>query len=240
MREKHDQAPRVLAILPAFNEEVTIASVIAEIREKVKGVDICVVNDGSSDRTAEKARGKGVQILNHPYNMGIGVAVQTGFIYAARKNYDIAVQVDADGQHDPAYIENMVTLLQKGTADVVSGSRFISKNGYKSSFPRRLGILWFDWVNRLILGQRITDSTSGFRAFNRQTIEFLADNYPEDYPEPEVLVILEKAGFRVREIPVKMRKRQGGKSSIRGFKSLHYMIKVMLAILMRSLKGVKR
>jgi glycosyltransferase involved in cell wall biosynthesis len=227
---------RVLAIVPAYNEEITIQPVIQEIVDKVPGIVVCVVNDGSNDKTVEKAKDSGAVVISHPFNMGIGAAVQTGFIYAIRNNFDIAVQVDGDGQHDPLFITKMVSDLKQMNADVVSGSRFIKKGGYKSSFLRRVGILIFEVINRLVVGQKITDSTSGFRAFNQRAIAFLADKYPEDYPEPEVLIILKKNGYKVIEIPVEMRSRQGGQSSIKGYKSLHYMVKVILAILMQSVK----
>lgn len=236
MDQNITQNPRVLAIVPAYNEEVTIQSVIQEIIAKVPGIFVCVVNDGSNDKTAEKAKNSGAVVISHPFNMGIGAAVQTGFIYAIRNNFDIAVQVDADGQHDPSFITKMVSDLQQMNADIVSGSRFINEGGYKSSFLRRIGIVIFEIINRLVVGQKITDSTSGFRAFNKQAIAFLADKYPEDYPEPEVLIILRKNGYKINEIPVEMRSRQGGQSSIKGYKSLHYMVKVILAILMQSIK----
>jgi glycosyltransferase involved in cell wall biosynthesis len=227
---------RVLAIVPAYNEAETIESVIREIQKKVTDIDICVVNDGSTDNTKTVAQIPGTVVISHPFNMGIGATVQTGFMYALRNNYDIAVQVDADGQHDPSFINALLSMLQENKYDVASGSRFLKKSGYKSSLLRRVGIIIFEVINRLVIRQRITDSTSGFRAFNRSAIKFLANKYPEDYPEPEVLIILKKNGFRITEIPAEMRSRQGGQSSIRGFKSLHYMVKVILAILMESIK----
>ncbi len=240
MNKKNKDSGRALAIVPAYNEEATIESVVQEIVKKVPGIDICVVDDGSTDSTRIRAQRSGAIVISHPLNMGIGVAVQTGFMYAVHHKYDSAVQVDGDGQHDPVFIPAMMSLLAQGEADVVSGSRFIDKGGYKSSFLRRIGIWFFEIMNRVLVGQRISDSTSGFRAFNRPAIEFLADDYPEDYPEPEVVIMLKKAGFRIKEVPVVMRERQGGRSSIRGFKPFHYMVKVILAILIQSLKGEKR
>lgn len=240
MKNKRGDRLRVLAIVPAYNEEATIASVVREIVKEVPGIAVCVIDDGSTDSTRIRAQESGAIVISHPLNMGIGVAVQTGFMYAVRHEYDIAVQVDADGQHDPTFIPAMISLLVKGEADVVSGSRFLNKKGYKSSFLRRLGISFFAVMNQVLVGQRISDSTSGFRAFSRPVIELLADTYPEDYPEPEVVIILKKAGFKMREVPVVMRERQGGRSSIRGFKPFHYMVKVILAILMQALKGEKR
>jgi len=230
---------RVLTIVPAYNETATIEFVVNDILNKVNDIKVCVVDDGSIDDTKIKALKLGAVVLSHPFNMGIGAAVQTGFLYALQNNFDVAVQIDGDGQHDPAFIPNMIDIIQQNKSDVVSGSRFLEKGGYKSSFPRRIGITFFELVNRLLTGQRITDSTSGFRAFNRNAIALLAYNYPEDYPEPEVLIILKRAGLKVMEIPVVMRARQGGQSSIRGFKSFHYMVKVILALLMQSIKRRK-
>lgn len=231
---------KILAIVPAYNESETIEMVINEILDKVPGTDICVVNDGSIDDTAEKARRAGAIVISLPFNMGIGAAVQTGFMYAVENKYDFAVQVDADGQHDPSYINKMISILKQNNYDVVSGSRFLNKTGYKSPWLRRLGIKILEIINRVVVRQKITDCTSGFRAFNRSALEFLAQVYPEDYPEPEVLIVLKKNKFRIIEIPVIMRNRLGGQSSIRGLKSFHYMVKVILAIIMESVKGVKR
>lgn len=235
-----DLMDKILAIVPAYNESATIELVIKEISESVPGIDICVIDDGSIDDTAERARGVGAIVISLPFNMGIGAAVQTGFMYAVQNQYNYAVQVDADGQHDPSYINQMISILKQNNYDVVSGSRFLNKSGYKSPWLRRLGIKILELINRVFIKQKITDCTSGFRAFNRRALEFLAQYYPEDYPEPEVLIVLKKNKFRVIEIPVVMRNRLGGTSSIRGFKSLHYMIKVILAIIMESLKGVKK
>ncbi|MCX8014442.1 MAG: glycosyltransferase family 2 protein [candidate division WOR-3 bacterium] len=231
---------KILAIVPAYNESETIELVIKEIFEKVPGIDVCVVNDGSIDDTAEKARKAGAIVISLPFNMGIGAAVQTGFMYAVQNQYDYAVQVDADGQHNPIYINEMISILKSSNYDVVSGSRFLNKTGYKAPWLRRLGIKILEIINRVFVKQKITDCTSGFRAFNRSALKFLAQIYPEDYPEPEVLIILKKNKFRIVEIPVVMRNRLGGKSSIRGFKSFHYMAKVILAIIMESVKGVKK
>ncbi|UCG92810.1 MAG: glycosyltransferase family 2 protein [candidate division WOR-3 bacterium] len=228
---------RILIIIPAYNEEDTITSVIKEIREKIAHADICVVNDGSSDSTAHVVSRLGVHAVNLPFNMGIGAAVQTGFLYAKINDYDYAIQVDADGQHNISYINALITLLDNDSLDIVSGSRFLERSGYRSSFLRRIGILWFELMNKIITGQRITDSTSGFRLYNRRAIAFFSKNYPEDYPEPEVIIVAKKAGFCVREIPVTMRERQGGESSIKGWKVVHYMIKVVLSMIMQSLKG---
>jgi len=220
-----------LIIVPAFNEDKTIGGVLEEIRDHCRGFDILVIDDGSTDRTAEIAGSyPGVQVIHLAVNLGIGGAVQTGFLYAREKGYDTAVQVDADGQHKPAEVPKLLQPLERGEADAVIGSRFLEKGSYRGPAGRRLGIRLFSLTNRLILGQRIRDSTSGFRAFNRRAIDVLSQEYPDDYPEPEAIYILQKRKMRIREIPVEIAGRKGGKSSISLPESLYYMVKVFLAI----------
>ena len=223
---------KILAIVPSFNEEENIAGVIESIKRAEPLVDILVVNDGSNDRTGEVARSSGLaRVVNLPCNLGIGGAVQTGFIFAKREGYDIAFQFDGDGQHIASEIEKILVPVRNDLADVVIGSRFCGKDeGYRSTFSRRLGIKVFEIVNSVLIRQRITDNTSGFRAYNRKAIHFLARNYPMDYPEPEAIFILGKNGFRLKEVPVLMRERGRGRSSISGIVSLYYMIKVLLAL----------
>ncbi|HOO90248.1 MAG TPA: glycosyltransferase family 2 protein [Syntrophales bacterium] len=224
---------KILAIVPSFNEEENIAGVIESITKENSLIDILVVNDGSNDRTGAVARSSGLaRVVNLPCNLGIGGAVQTGFIFAQREGYDIAFQFDGDGQHIASEIEKILAPVRNEEADVVIGSRFCGDGGgYRSSPSRRLGIKVFEIVNSLLIKQKITDNTSGFRAYNRRAIRFLARNYPMDYPEPEAILILGKNGFRLREVPVLMRKRGGGHSSISGSGSLYYMVKVLLALL---------
>jgi hypothetical protein len=222
---------RVLVIIPAYNEEATIVSVLGQIRDAAPDYDIVVVNDGSLDQTSERVRESGqASLVALPFNLGIGGAMQTGYKFALRNGYDIAVQCDADGQHPADEIARLVARIEDGTADVVIGSRYVAKSEYRPSLSRRIGkSLLSRWIN-LFIGGGITDTTSGFRAMNRAAIAIVARSYPEDYPEPEVLVILHKHGLRTVEIPVTMHPRQGGVTSIRAHGAVYYMIKVGLAI----------
>jgi len=223
------KSPKILVIIPAYNEEGSICSVIREIRALKSDMDILVINDASTDETECLVAEMNEVVLTLPFNVGIGGAVQTGFKYAHENGYDVAVQVDGDGQHIPGQIPLLTEVLQT-EADVVIGSRFIETLGYTTSWVRRIGVRIFMIVNSLILKQRITDSTSGFRAYNKKAIAFLASYYPHDYPEPESVVVLGRNGFCIREVPVKMREREYGRSSISAFHSVYYMIKVLLAI----------
>lgn len=228
--------PKTLVVIPAFNEEDSIARVIGLIHQHVPWADVVVVNDGSSDRTGEIAETNGAIMLNLPHNVGIGAAVQTGLIFAARNGYQVAVQNDGDGQHDPREIPTLVGDLMQSGADLVIGSRYIEDRGYITPAARRFGIIILARVISLVTRQHFTDPTSGFRAFNRRTIRLCARFYPHDYPEPESVVLLHRAGLRLREIPVTMNPRYGGTSSITPLKSGLYMIKVLLAILIDLLR----
>jgi glycosyltransferase involved in cell wall biosynthesis len=228
---------RELIIIPAFNEERNIGAVLTAIASDAPGFDVVVVNDGSADGTSAVARSfPGVRVIDLPENIGIGGAVQTGFLYARSRGYGLAVQVDGDGQHLPSEIAKIVAPVRAGEADAVIGSRFLDKARFPGSPFRRAGIAVFQLVNRALLGERITDSTSGFRAYNRRAIEVLAGSYPDDYPEPEAIYILRRKGLCVREVSVEMRTRAGGKSSITLGRSLYYMVKVNLAILVLILR----
>ena len=228
---------RILVILPAFNEAGNIAQTVREIRRCLPEVDVVVINDGSTDATAQVAREAGAIVLQMPYNVGIGASVQTGFRYAAEQEYTVVVRSDGDGQHDAAAIAGLLEALDAGDADMVSGSRFLGETGDAStSLPRRLGIGILSRLISAITGQRITDPTSGFSAFNQRAIRLFAGFYPHDYPEPEGIVLLHRAGLRLREIPVRMRAREHGVSSITPARSAYYMIKVTLAILITLLR----
>lgn len=227
---------RILAIVPAYNEMHSVGKVIQEIYELPLPIDVVVVDDGSTDETAKVARAAGAVVLRLPYNLGIGGAVQTGFRYAFRHGYDVAVQVDGDGQHIPQEIPRLLEALEKQDADMVIGSRFLGGKKHRSSWMRRIGIWIFSWVNSWVLHTRITDNTSGFRAFNRRTIQFLSENYPQDYPEPESVVLLGLNRFSIVEIPVSMRERAFGRSSISPFRAIYYMVKVPFAIFMDMFK----
>lgn len=221
---------RLLVIIPAYNEEDSLGRVIRAVKKASPQADIAVINDGSTDATPQIAEAYGAIVLNLPYNLGIGSAMQTGFIYARNNSYDIAIQVDGDGQHDPSETGDLVTALLETSADVVIGSRYIEDRGYITPKLRRLGIVILSNLISLIVGQRITDPTSGFRALNRRAIDFCASDYPFDYPEPEAVVLFRRAGLKVREIPVTMNPRYGGESSITPLRSAYYMVKVIMAI----------
>lgn len=228
----------LLVIVPAYNEAKAIGRVIEDLRSLDLTLDILVVNDGSADATSAQARATGkARVVDLPKNLGIGGAVQTGFKYAAANDYSIAIQFDGDGQHLAAEIPKLLQALKNDGASMVIGSRFLEKQaGYRSTFVRRLGIRLFRMVNSLLIGQRVTDNTSGFRAYDRPAIEFLARHYPVDYPEPEAVILLGRNGFRIAEVCTLMRERQGGDSSIAGMTGVYYMIKVLLAILMTALR----
>ena len=230
-------APRILIILPAFNEGRHIAQVICRIQEHAPSADLLVINDGSEDDTAYSAREAGAIVLNMPYNVGIGAAVQTGFKFAASHDYEVVVRNDGDGQHSPEGINRLLERLNSDGVDVVIGSRFIDKQGdYGTPFARRIGITILASLLSRITGQTITDPTSGFCAFNRKAILLFAQLYPHDYPEPEAIVISHRTGLKQVEIPVKMIEREHGKSSITPVRSVYYMIKVILAILINLLR----
>jgi len=225
---------RTLLIIPAFNEAGCIAGVIASVRQHFTG-DIAVVDDGSEDDTGELARNAGAVVLRHTCNLGIGGAVQTGFLYALREGYDFVVRNDGDGQHDPSQIPHLLEPLQKDEADIVVGSRFLAREGYQSTFVRRVGIFILGIVSALV-GTRITDPTSGYWAVNRRALKVLARSQPDDYPETEALVLASRAGCRVREQPVIMYARIAGQSSITTLYSGFYMVKVVLALLVGRLR----
>jgi len=219
-----------LAIVPALNEEATVGRVIDEIRAFDPGFDILVVDDGSTDRTAGLAADRGAHVVRLPFNLGIGGAVQTGYRFAFERGYDVAVQVDGDGQHDPSQLSAILAPVLAGDADVCVGSRFAGGAGYQSSFARRVGIKLFARVVSAVVRQKVTDTTSGFRAVNRKGIALFAADYPHDYPEVEATVMSVKHKLRLREVPVAMRERAGGSSSITALRSIYYMTKVLLAI----------
>ena len=226
-----------LVIIPAYNEEDGIVRAVGEVRRLAPDYDYLVVNDCSTDSTLEVCRKNGFNVVTLPINLGIGGAVQTGYRYAWKKGYDIAVQMDGDAQHDASFLKTMETALLEGSYDMVIGSRFIEKEGFQSSGLRRLGIQWFTFLIRLLFGQKITDPTSGMRMCGRKAMELFVKDYPRDYPEPESLSRLLRHHLKVKEIPVVMREREGGISSIATMKaSVYYMIKVTLAILIERLR----
>jgi glycosyltransferase involved in cell wall biosynthesis len=224
------QALRRVAIVPALNEERSVARVIAELRAFDPGLEIVVVSDGSTDRTAEVAEEHGAHALRLPFNLGIGGAVQTGFRYAYEHGFDVAVRVDGDGQHDPSQLDRVLAPVLADEADIAVGSRFTGGGGYRSSRSRRVGIRILAWVVSCLVGQRVTDTTSGFQALNRNGIALFARDYPHDYPEVEATVMVFKHELRLVEVPVTMREREHGRSSITALRSIYYMVKVLLAL----------
>lgn len=229
-----------LIIIPAYNESANIEKTVRDIEESATGFDYVIINDCSTDNTREICEKRGFNIVNLPINLGIGGAVQTGYQYAVEYGYDLAVQVDGDGQHDPQFLQRMAEYMENHQVDMVIGSRFIEKEGFQSSFLRRVGITYFSGLIKLCTRKKITDPTSGLRMVGRKVIQMFADSYPKDYPEPESVVAALRNGYVVEEIPVVMRARQGGESSITMKKSVYYMIKVTLAILMEVMRGGKR
>ncbi len=220
-----------LIIIPAYNEAESIEATIRDIQENAAGFEYIIINDCSKDDTLKICMQNGFNVLNLPINLGIGGAVQTGYVYAKENGYAMAVQVDADGQHDVSYLQRMADKMEQTGSDFIIGSRFIEKEGFQSSAFRRAGISFFTGLIRVLTGVTITDPTSGFRLANRKVIERFATDYPRDYPEPESLFALLRQKYKVMEVPVVMRERQGGESSIRIRNSIYYMIKVSLAIL---------
>ena len=225
-----------LIIIPAYNEQESIKKTVEDIMEKAPHFDYIVINDCSTDKTKEICETEEFNVIHLPVNLGIGGAVQTGYLYAARNGYDIAVQVDGDGQHDPQFLSKMADYMEAEHADMVIGSRFIDKEGFQSSGARRVGIKYFTMLIKLLTGTKITDPTSGLRMVNREIIEFFAEEYPKDYPEPESVVAILRRKKKVLEIPVIMRERSGGVSSISMKKSVYYMIKESLAILIERIR----
>lgn len=235
------QEQRVLIIIPAYNEAENIVHVVNYMMEQAPQYDYLVVNDGSTDNTLKLCRQENFHYLDLSINMGIGGAVQAGYIYARKNDYDIAVQMDGDGQHDIAYLDKLLDPIIAQEADVVIGSRFLEKKGFQSSTSRRMGINILSGLIWLMTGKKIVDVTSGYRAVNRMFIEIYSNDYPMDYPEPEAIVAAIMHLGRVQEVPVQMRAREGGVSSITFKKSVYYMIKVTLAILLcRMSFGVRR
>lgn len=229
---ERESSMKTLIIIPAFNEQENIEAVVADIKEKCPQCDYLIVNDCSPDSTGEICDRNGFSHIDLRCNLGIGGGVQSGYIYALRGGYDCAVQIDGDGQHDPAFIDKIIEPIENGQADVVIGSRFIEREGFQSSGMRRFGIKFLSALIRLVCGARVKDVTSGYRAVNRRFIEIFSHDYADDYPEPEAIVAAKLNGGVISEIPVIMRERTGGVSSISPFKSVYYMIKVSLAILL--------
>lgn len=225
-----------LVIIPAYNEKQSIIFTVEDIKKNAPDFDYIIVNDCSTDNTMDICRYNGYNVLNLPINLGIGGAVQTGYLYAYNHGYDIAVQFDGDGQHKAEYLETMADCLVENQLDMVIGSRFIANEGFQSTRLRRIGIRYFTFLIRLLSGKTITDPTSGMRMCNKKTIEMFANEYPRDYPEPESTMRLIRHKRKVAEVPVIMRDRQGGVSILSPMRSVYYMVKVTLAIIIERVR----
>jgi glycosyltransferase involved in cell wall biosynthesis len=224
---------KIAVIIPCYNEEESVAKVFDEVANiKIPGHEVVpvFVNDCSKDNTLAILRSYDAIVLDLPVNLGIGGAVQTGFKYAFFNGYDIAVQLDGDGQHPSDQLIDLIKPITDNDADIVVGSRFLSKEGFQSTFSRRLGINYFKVLNRMLIGKTITDNTSGFRALNKKTLRIVCDYYPDEYPEPEAIILFSLNNLKIKEVPVVMRERMGGTSSINSYNSMYYMTKVSLAI----------
>ena len=222
---------RKLVIVPAYNEAQSIGALIDELAQRLADYDLLIINDGSTDDTAQHVPDT-ARVVSLPFNLGIGAAMQAGYRYAAIHGYDMAVQVDGDGQHPPDQVQSLVEHLGSSEADLVIGSRFLEPGQYDQSAMRAGGTYVLRTVLGLLTGKRFTDCTSGFRAANRRVIHAFAQWYPDDYPEPEVILLLHRAGYRIEEVPVRMNQRATGKTSIPHLHGLFYVIKVCFALLL--------
>ena len=235
MNDKPGTAQRVLVIIPARNEARSVGQVVRGVLRVLPGATVLVVDDGSTDRTAVEAKAAGAEVVRLPYNLGIGGAVQTGFQYALASGFQVAIQVDGDGQHLPEEIPKLLNAMEREGADLVVGSRFLEDGGYRPTFARKFGIRLFAGLLTLLCRRRLTDTTSGFRAANRLAVAHLSEMYACDYPEVESLVTLHRAGFRIAEVPARMAARTEGVSSIDSIRAFYYMLKVVLAVLVDAL-----
>ena len=232
-----EKSQPIIVIIPAYNEALSIGTVIEEAKRVLPSADIVVINDCSKDNSAEIAREAGALVVSLLFQMGYGTALQTGFKFAMDKGYDYLVQLDADGQHDPKDIPKLLDPVLSGSVDLVIGSRFLGKVDYRTSFSRRLGMIFFGKIASFFAGQRITDPTSGFQALNRKVFEFLAsDRYPVDFPDADVLIMLHRAGFKIAEVPVIMKSSISKKSMHSGLKPVYYIFKMLLSIFVTLLR----
>ncbi len=229
---------KVLIIVPSYREEENIVRVVQGLEKYVPDIDVLMIIDGSKDRTEEIVSFNGYDPLVHPFNIGYGVAIQTGYKYAARNGYDVVVQIDGDGQHEPKYIKPLLSALESSGSDVVIGSRFLEGGSYDVPIARKIGIRLFSKIASFITGQKITDSTSGFQALNRKAFNFFSrvENFPYDYPDADTIITMIFAGFKVKEIPVIMYDRMHGESMTTGLKTIIYVIKMLISILITVLR----
>jgi glycosyltransferase involved in cell wall biosynthesis len=235
-------SPRILVIIPCYNEAASLPAVIKDLNEIRNRYEcsVLVVNDCSKDSTADIARKLPVILLDLPVNLGIGGAMQSGYLYAQRHGFDMAIQLDGDGQHLPSEIPKLVDQQLSTGANLVIGSRFLGLRSFRSSFLRRTGIYYFHLLNKLLIGKSVYDCTSGFRLMDKEAIALAAALYPDEYPEPESLILFSRYGMKIEEIPVIMRERQGGQSSIGSFSSFYYMVKVSIAMIFSYIRYSKK
>ncbi len=235
MRKNHNFA----IIIPAYNEAERIASTIADIR-KFSNADIIVISDGSTDNTVSEAKAAGADVIELPFNLGYGAALQTGFKYALKKGYKFAIQMDADGQHDPSSIQSLIKPVLDGEVDIAVGSRFLGGGDYRAPLVRKVGMSFFAFIASIFTGKRVTDPTSGFQALDRKTMEFYAsDAYPVDYPDADVIIMLHRRGIKFKEVPVTMKRAAGKMSMHSGLKPVYYIFKMLLSILVTLLRNKK-
>lgn len=235
--EKAFSTARTLIIIPAYHEEEKIASVIRGVRDHLPLAEILIVDDGSRDGTRQKAEAEGAKVVSHPFNLGYGAALQTGYQYALRMGYEATVQLDGDGQHDPSFVADLLAVIQKGEADIAIGSRFLKgetgfdPSVYRAPLTRKWGMQLFRAITSLLIHQQVTDSTSGYQAMNRKALGWVSgDQFPVDYPDADVIIMLRRAGFRIKEVPVRMFESRDKKSMHSGWKPLYYVFKMFLSI----------
>lgn len=235
-----NKSPKILTIIPALNEEKTIAQVIGGVKENAPYCDILVINDGSTDSTTERAKASGAKVIHLPFNMGYGIALQTGYKYALENDYHYMVQMDGDGQHDPHYLKDLLEVVTSGKADIAIGSRFTKNNKdyiYKAGWVKKTGIMLFASITSIIIRQKVSDPTSGYQAINRKVAKFYAsESYPCDYPDADVIIMLHRSGFRIKEFPVVMYRNRNKKSMHSGMKPLYYIFKMFLSIFLTLLR----
>jgi len=239
MENSTTQQEKILVVIPAFNEEERIGAVIGAAKKYLPQAEILVINDGSTDRTKEVSLKAGAKVIAHAFNLGYGVAIQTGYKYAVRNNYQYVLQLDGDGQHDSAFLPQLLSKLKETDNDIIIGSRFLSGKKYSGSFVRLIGIIVFRKLVSTLIHQRVTDPTSGYQGLKKQVIEFYChDFFPNDYPDADVIFILHKVGFKIQEIPVIMYERKGGRSIHSGLSPLYYIFKMMLSLFVNILRKI--